>query len=194
MWVIFCHCYSATLHAENIYTIILNSCFSLYRAFAAYEQHVPVDHELEHKERLNLIEYTRKYTSLGINDPLTIPSIEWTDESKGIHLWPKTYFMDISRYFSNVLGRENLWQRLECEYKEGKAYRYYADGFIGELFITKPQGNAKIIVMKTKCVPSQRTSSKQYDVWVAIQNESTNEHLEGEVLNGYCTCTAGLLG
>ena len=102
--------------------------------------------------------------------------------------------MDISRYFSNVLGRENLWQRLECEYKEGKAYRYYADGFIGELFITKPQKNQNIVIMKTKCVPSQRVSSKQYDVWVIIQNVSVGEKLAGEILKGYCTCTAGLLG
>ena len=109
--------------------------FLFFRAFAAYEENVPIDHELEHRERLNLTEYINKYTTHFIDDPLSIPSNEWRGENKGINLWPKTYFMDISRYFSNVLGRENLWQRLECEYKEGKAYRYYADGFIGELFI-----------------------------------------------------------
>ena len=102
--------------------------------------------------------------------------------------------MDISRYFSHILGRENLCQRLECEYKQGKAYRYYADGFIGELLINQPHKNKKVVIMKTKCVSSQRVSSKQYDVWVIIQNVSTNEHLEGEILSGYCTCTAGLLG
>lgn len=125
---------------------------------------------------------------------MTIPSASWTNETNGIHLWPKTFFMDISRYFSNVLGRDNLWQRLECEYKEGKAYRYYADGFIGELFIHQPPLNKNVIVMKTKCVPSQRVNAKQYDVWVIIENMSTNEHQEGEILVGYCTCTAGLLG
>ena len=109
---------------------------------------------------MNLSEYQTKYKTLSINDPLSIPSDEWTGENKGMHLWLRTYFIDILRYFSQVLGRENLWQRLECEYKEGKAYRYYADGFIGELFITKPQQNQNNVIMKTKCVPSQRVSTK----------------------------------
>ena len=65
-------------------------------------------------------------------------------------------FMDISRYFSKVFGNENLWQRLECEYKEGKSYRYYTDGFLGELFIKFPQQNPNICILKSKCVPSQR--------------------------------------
>ena len=102
--------------------------------------------------------------------------------------------MDISRYFSHVLGRENLWQRLECEYKEGKAYRYYANGFIGEIFINLPKSNQNVCILKTKCVPSQRVSSKQYDVWVIIQKINTGDHAAGEILKGYCTCTAGLLG
>lgn len=157
------------------------------RAYAAYEENTPIDPVLEHQERLNIEEYTKKFSTLSIRDPSTIPQKEWIGEKDGIHRWPKTYFMDISRYFSQVLGNDNLWQRLECEYKEGKAYRYYTDGFLGELFITFPQQNPNICILKSKCVPSQRVSMKQYDVWVIIQKE-------GQILGGYCTCTAGLLG
>lgn len=131
---------------------------------------------------------------MSLHDPLSIPQKEWTSEKDGIHKWPKTYFMDISRYFSQVLGNNNLWQRLECEYKEGKAYRYYSDGFLGELHINFPEQNRNVCIMKSKCLPSQRVSMKQYDVWVIIQQKETEKEMDGQILKGYCTCTAGLLG
>eukprot|EP00111_Clytia_hemisphaerica_P016201 TCONS_00047932-protein len=102
--------------------------------------------------------------------------------------------MDISRHFSQVLGNDNLWQRLECEYKEGKAYRYYSDGFLGELHINFPEQNPNVCIRKPKCLLSQRVSMKQYDVWVIIQQKDTEREMDGQILRGYCTCTAGLLG
>ena len=45
---------------------------SLFRAFSAYEEKVPVDHELEHRERTNLEEYKSKYTKHNTQDPLTL--------------------------------------------------------------------------------------------------------------------------
>ncbi|XP_066930803.1 uncharacterized protein [Clytia hemisphaerica] len=164
------------------------------RAFAAAEENIPIDPELEHQERANTEEYTKKFTTLSVDDPFSIPHNEWLDEKDAIHKWPKTYFMDISRYFSQVLGNDNLWQRLECEYKEGKAYRYYSDGFLGELQITFPKQNPNVCVMRCKCLPSQRVSMKQYDVWAIIQQKDTDNEIDGQILRGYCTCTAGLLG
>ena len=140
--------------------------------------------EIEHRERVNLQEYTKKISNHSFGDPMLIKT-SWKNEVDGMRHWPKLYFMDISRYFSNVINRDDLYQRLECEYKEGKAYRYFANGFIGEVFVNQQDNN--YVIMKTKCVPSQRVSSKQYDVW-AIITES------GKITAAYCTCTAGLLG
>lgn len=166
--------------------------FSSFRAFFAYEEGVPVDSEVEHRERLLLKEYTEKFQSLSLEDPLTI-KLGWVGENEGLPYWPKLYFMDISRYFLNVISRDNLWQRLECEYKEGKAYRYYSNGFVGEIFINMLQPECKYCIIKTKCLPSQRVNSKQYEVWCIIEKDHGGMP-GGKILAGYCSCTAGLLG
>ena len=163
-----------------------------FRAFAAYEENCPVDADVEHRQRLLLDEYRSKFEVLSLPDPLTI-KLGWCGEETGMSFWPKLYFMDISRYFSSTLSRESLWQRLECEYKEGKAYRYYSNGFVGEVHINNITELSKYCYLKAKCVPSQRVSSKQYDVWVVVEKDGPNMP-GGKILAGYCTCTAGLLG
>ena len=166
----------------------LNFCC---RAFSAYEDGCLVDSDIEHRQRLLLKEYKQKFMQLSLSDPLVVKE-GWIGEKEGMSLWPKLYFMDISRYFSQVVSRENLWQRLECEYKEGKAYRYYSNGFVGEVFINTLDSESPYCVFKSKCLPSQRVSAKQYDVWVIVEKDSENPG--GKIVVGYCTCTAGLLG
>ena len=108
-------------------------------------------------------------------------------------LWPKIFFMDISKYYATVISRNDLWQRVECEYKEGKAYRYFTNGFMGEVFINEVSNVSELCILKARCVPSQRVNNKQHEVWCIIKKSSTN-HIGGEIIAGYYTCTAGLLG
>ena len=163
----------------------------MYRAFAAYEENCPVDIEVEHRERLLLVEYKKKFEILSLEDPMSVKH-GWLNEENGLRFWSKLYFVDISRYYSTTICRESLWQRLECEYKEGKAYRYYANGFIGEVFINLLADECKYCYIKTKCIPSQRVSSKQY-VWAVIEKDQGDKP-GGKIVSAYCTCTAGLLG
>ena len=151
----------------------LNFCC---RAFSAYE-------------RLLLKECKQNFMQLYLSDPLVIKE-GWIGEKEGMSLWPKLYFMYISRYFSQVVSRENLWQRLECEYKEGKAYRYYSNDFVSE--VLRNTLDSESPYFKSKCLPSQRVSAKQYDVWVIVEKD--RESPGGKIVAGYCTCTAGLLG
>ena len=67
-----------------------------------------------------------------IPDPMDLKS-GWLNEKDGIFKWPMMYFSDISRFYKDVLGKDNLIHRLECEYKQGKAYRYFSNKFIGEV-------------------------------------------------------------
>ena len=117
---------------------------------------------------------------------------DWVGEKEGITSWPKLYIMDISRYYLEVISRDNLWQRLECEYKEGKAYRYYSNGYVGEVFINNSK-SPKYCLFKAKCLPSQRVSAKQYDIWIVVEKDF-GDVPGGKIVSGYCTCTAGLLG
>ena len=82
--------------------------------------------------------------------------------------WARLYFSDISQYYSYVLGKTDLTNRLECEYKQGKAYIYFTNKFIGEILFHYVSYEAQFCILKTKCVPSQKVSMKQYDVWVIV--------------------------
>ena len=151
-----------------------------------------MDPEIEHRERVLLEEYKQKFESLSLPDPLTLKT-SWVGEKSGIKSWPKVYFMDISAYFKAVISKEDLLQRVECEYKEGKAYRYFSNGFVREISINQVSHENKYCIIKAKCLPSQRVNNKQYDVW-SIVEKSTQDQLGGRIMASYCTCTAGLLG
>ena len=116
----------------------------------------------------------------------------WVCEELGIKTWPSIYFMDISYYYKSVISKQDLWQRVECEYKEGKAFRYFTNGFLGEVSINQIH-ESNYCVLKAKCVPSQRINNKQYDVWCIVEKK-TKSSTGGKIMAGYCTCTAGLLG
>ena len=107
--------------------------------------------------------------------------------------WPRLSFSDISRFHSFILGKGNLIHRLECEYKQGKAYRYFTNSFIGEILYHNIDEKSKFCLLKTKCVPSQRVNMKQYDVWVVCHKDLVDS-IGGEILSAYCTYTAGLYG
>ncbi|XP_066934311.1 uncharacterized protein [Clytia hemisphaerica] len=162
------------------------------RAFTAYEENVPVDIELEHRQRTLLSEYKKKFEDLSLSDPMTMKA-GWVGEEQGIKTWPSIYFMDISYYYKSVISKQDLWQRVECEYKEGKAFRYFSNGFLGEVSINQISPLSKYCVLKAKCVPSQRLNNKQYDVWCVVEKK-TKTDTGGKIMAGYCTCTAGLLG
>ena len=50
-------------------------------------------------------------------------------------IWPRLYLTDITRFYSQVIGKKDLVTRIESEYKQGKAYRYFTNNFIGEVMI-----------------------------------------------------------
>ncbi|XP_047130217.2 uncharacterized protein LOC124810062 [Hydra vulgaris] len=164
------------------------------RAFSCYEENVPVDHKQEHTQRVLLKEYKDKLIIDGeaVPDPMDLSKL-WIGEDKGMIYWPRLYFTDISRFYSDVIGKRNLIERLESEYKQGKAYRYFSNSFIGEVMYNNINDSSLFCLFKTKCMPSQRVNMKQYDVWIIVRKDKGNI-IGGEVKNAYCTCTAGLLG
>ena len=128
----------------------------------------------------------------NLQDPLDIKNGS-VGEENDIKLWPQLYLTDITRFYGDVLDKKNIVQRIECEYKQGKAYRYFTDNFISEVFYNNISDESKYCYLKTKCLPSQRVSSKPYDVWALVQKDLKCE-VGGAILSAYCTCTAGLLG
>ena len=105
--------------------------------------------------------------------------------------WPLLYLADIIRFYDKLIAKRDLIQRIECEYKLGKGYRYFSNNFIGEVYIINLDNNSKFSLFRTKCVPSQRVSMKQY-VWTVVRRDCADV-IGGEISSAYCTCTAGLL-
>ena len=69
------------------------------------------------------------------------------------------------RYYSilwGCVGRQKKHSSANCEYKQGKAYRYFTDNFISEVYYNNISDESKYCYLKTKCLPSQRVSSEPY--------------------------------
>ena len=160
----------------------------------AWEEGALEDLEAVNKERVLSQEYQAKLVVGGavLPDPFSIKS-GWTGETtEGMAKWPPLYFHDISEYLQSC-NSDNLYHRLVNEYKEGKAYRYFACGWVKEIFIHTIAPTSKYCVFKAKVTPSQRLSMKAYDVWAAVEKQHAGSP-GGRIKRCYCSCTAGLHG
>ena len=136
-------------------------CLIYCRAYGLYEEGIHVYPEREHVERTLFVEYKQKLNieDETILDPTDL-KVGWIGEKNGMVQWPRLYFSNISRYYSSVLGKTDLINRLEREYKQGKAYRYFSNNLLGEILFHYISDESKFCILKTKCVPSQKVSRK----------------------------------
>ena len=65
-------------------------------------------------------------------------------------------------------------QRTECEYKQGKAYRYFTNNFVQEVFVNNVSEDSKYCILQTKFLPSQRISRKPYTVWAIVRKDESD--------------------
>ena len=139
----------------------MHSFFYFFRAFATHENGEPIDRDKEHIERKLLYEYKAK---LSLNDNILPDPIDlkegWIGEDADIKLLPQLYLTDITWFDSDVLDKKGIIQRVECQHKQGETYRYFTNNFVGEVFINNWNNESKYCFLKTKCLPSQRVSSK----------------------------------
>ena len=97
---------------------------------------------------------------MEIPDPLHIKD-GWIGEENGISKWPSIYYLDISNYMK-LIGPEFI-ARLDKEYKLGKAYRYFTDGLVREVFYTEIK-NTDYCILKCRVVHSQSMRASAYHV------------------------------
>ena len=101
-------------------------------------------------------------------DPFSLQN-GWLAEKKetGLAKWPSFYYENIEK----SLKSSDLLLRLESNYKEGKAYRYYKCEFAKEIFYHYVSSESKYFILKTRVTPSQRTSNTVYHVCAIIDLE-----------------------
>ena len=152
------------------------------------------DADAEHRERALLNEYKKKLIvgTRTLPDPPTLKAGWERENEDGLTKWPSVCFSDISDYLKTKT-EVDLMTHLINEYKEGKAYHYFTVGWVKELFYHHISENSPYCTLKRKVTPSQRVSTKPYNVWVIIEKDSPVKP-GGKILSAYCTCTAGLHG
>ena len=157
----------------------------------AWEEGAIASLEAEERERILKQEYKDKLVvdTDVIPDPLTLKSGWLKEDDEGLCKWPSLCLYDIAEYLKKKTTNE-LVKHLLNEYKEGKAYRYYSCGWVKEVSYHSISITSPFCLMKCKVTPSQRISSKPYDVWVVLEKDG-EENAGGTVKECYCTCTAG---
>ena len=168
--------------------------FIVCRAFSTHKTGEMIDNERGHI-KWKLDEYKQKLAvdRKNLEDPIDIQN-DWVGKENGIKLWPKLYLTDITRLYGNVLDKKSIDQRMsKCKCKQGKAYRYFTDNFISELYYNNINDESNYCYLRTKCLSSKRVSWKSYDVWVLVKKNFKYE-VGGVILSAYCTCTTGILG
>ena len=105
----------------------------------------------------------------------------WLGEENGMKFWPHVYLTDITHFYRDVINKKDLIQRTECEYKQGKAYWYFTNNFVQQVFVNNVSDDSKYCILHTKCLPSQRISQKPYTVWAVVTKD------ESDVAHPTCT-------
>ena len=142
------------------------------RAFVVYEENIDIDVIKEALERKNLKEYKDK---LHLGNDVTLPDpydirTGWLNE-EAMNFWPTINFCDISNYLKLKTPTE-LHDRLINEYKEGKAYRYYASGWVKEIMFHNIDDHSDFCIMATKVTPSMRLRMPPYEVWAIVEKKN----------------------
>ena len=139
------------------------------KAFCTWCDKVPVNPELERNARCIRKECRAKLLinkDIVIPDPLNLKS-GWIGEVKGIQNCPSIFYTDIANLLS--LTQPDFIKRLESEYKQGKAYRYFSCEFVREIYIDELNKNTPVCILKCKVIPCQLINSKSHDVWAVVQ-------------------------
>ena len=93
--------------------------------------------------------------------------------------WPK---VDIGNIFSYILEKKAFTTEYIGQYKVRKAYSHFKSGFVHEVvWSLTPTGN---IILFSKVTPSTKIRAQPHNVWVVCKPA-------GDILCGYCSCTAG---
>ena len=144
---------------------------------AAWEQKIPVNITVEERYRIILAQYRNKLkTETHVApDPFSLKS-GWIGESiPGMKKWPSLYYMDTAKYLKDNSLSDCLLHRLNCEYKEGKAFRYFSYDFVKEIYFHDIGDTCSYCFIRTRLTPPQRTSATHYTVWALLQKDKTDQ-------------------
>ena len=86
-----------------------------------------------------------------IPDPFTVKE-GWIDEQAGVKFWPTTLYPDIFNFVA--VHRNELASSDLSDYKQSKAYSYYAQVWLYPLEYHNVDNNCRYCVIRGSCRPS----------------------------------------
>ena len=146
------------------------------RALVAFEKKEPVRRDLEKLEKDLKSTYTKMLKNHNIPDPIKISD---QNSIEDVSLWSR---VDIGKVFAFVIEKKAFETEYIGQYKARKAYSYFMSGFVHNIFINEI--SEENVVLKAKVTPSQKLREDPREAWVLCSKS-------GDVICGYCTCTAG---
>jgi hypothetical protein len=162
-------------------------------SFAAWKLNLPIVPNAKDKQQLRAIEYSNllivKSSSVTgtttLPDPMAVLVNGWEGEMVSRVKWPCTMISDYLRKQEDNMDKIPLRQRLLSDYKEGKAFSYFASKFLMEILYHQISPLSEYCFLKAKCTPSYAVHDDPHDVWVCIHKKT------GAIYSAYCTCFAG---
>lgn len=154
--------------------------------YAAQVMQIPELPTAEEKERSRdeLYKDAFKTDDEGyLPDPLKLND-GWLGEAEGMRLWPPTMYSDICNYLVLNGDYSTLRGKLMKDYKQGKAYSYFASNWLQEVQYHEISPDCRYCYLKAKCVHSNEVMAK-WNLWVLIVKAT------GEIASAWCRCTSG---
>jgi hypothetical protein len=152
--------------------------------FAATKMQVPIVPNCDNILKENKQQY-QKILTLGdtvLPDPFTLCKGLF-EEKEGIKLWPTVSISDISLYFMDRNDPKSA--KYLNEYKVGKAYGYFASGWLKEVYYHPIDSKSQYCLLRAACTPSMKVSNVDHSVWCSLKK------IDGTIMRAYCSCTAG---
>jgi len=158
------------------------------RAYVAWELQLPVlptPEQVAEEKRLHMERLLK--TPEGDQPHPDSLTDGWLDEDQGMSLWPPTMIQDIAVFLDrhSPARERSFTERLLSDYKEQKAFSYFASNFIIELMYHPITKESSYCYLKAKVSPSQRVTSNPHVTWILIHKHS------GSIESACCNCFAG---
>ena len=118
-----------------------------------------------------------KMVSNGLKSP-------WLNEKVGMRKWPPISQIQIAEFLLTADQSIGLGKQLLSDYKEGKAYSYFACGWLKDIYFNEISPNNNNCFLKSESTPSQGINNIPHKIWVEVQKKS------GTAMSAYCTCFA----
>ncbi|KAL9979131.1 hypothetical protein ACROYT_G016745 [Oculina patagonica] len=102
-------------------------------------------------------------------DPLLLTE-GWLRETESITSWLPIFLSDITLFImADHPGKDvDLHERVLNQYKEGKAFRLFASGWLKEVYMHHISTDLQYCLLKANCTHSMKIADTPHKVWIAV--------------------------